>query len=43
MGKAKVHVAPAEGHTIPRLELCASVPAIEIGECLNEALKIPLK
>ena len=40
-GKSKV--APKAGHTIPRLELCASVLAIEIGEMLSGELDIPLQ
>ncbi|KAK3093009.1 hypothetical protein FSP39_009964 [Pinctada imbricata] len=36
LGKAKV--APAHGHTIPRLELCAAVLAVEIAEIAREQL-----
>ena len=39
LGKAKV--APTHGHTIPRLELCASVLAIEIAEIIREQLQVP--
>lgn len=36
MGKAKV--APAHGHTIPRLDLCAAVLGIEIAETITEQM-----
>jgi len=39
LGKAKL--APAHGHSLPRLELCAAVLAVEIGETIQEALKLP--
>lgn len=39
LGKAKV--APLHGHTIPRLELCASVLAVEMAETIREELQIP--
>nr|XP_034315801.1 uncharacterized protein LOC117685500 [Crassostrea gigas] len=39
LGKAKV--APAHGHTIPRLELCAAVLATEIAEIVRDQLNIP--
>lgn len=38
VGKAKV--APTHGHTIPRLELCAGVLAIEFAETVKEELDI---
>jgi len=37
-GKSKV--APKHGHTIPRLELCAAVLAVEIAETLTDELSI---
>ncbi|XP_061185158.1 uncharacterized protein LOC133193208 [Saccostrea echinata] len=40
-GKCKV--APRSGHTIPRLELCASVLAVELGEMLSKELDLPLE
>ncbi|XP_063404523.1 uncharacterized protein LOC134687988 [Mytilus trossulus] len=39
-GKCKV--APKHGHTIPRLELCAAVMAVEIGEIICEHLDMNL-
>lgn len=39
MGKAKL--APTHGQTIPRLELCAAVLAIEITENIRDQLDIP--
>ena len=36
LGKAKV--APSHGHTIPRLELCAAVLAVEIAETIKEEM-----
>ena len=41
LGKSKV--APQSGHTIPRLELCATVLAVEIAETISEHLDIPVK
>ena len=38
LGKAKV--APAHGHTIPRLELCAAVLAVEVAEIVREQLSL---
>nr|XP_034319596.1 uncharacterized protein LOC117687355 [Crassostrea gigas] len=40
-GKCKV--APKSGHTIPRLELCAAVLAVELGEMLSRELDLPLE
>ena len=41
MGKAKV--APSNGHTIPRLELCAAVMSTELADALSEQLQIPME
>lgn len=38
MGKAKL--APQTGHTVPRLELCAAVLAVEIAEQIIQELDI---
>ncbi|XP_061190615.1 uncharacterized protein LOC133198553 [Saccostrea echinata] len=38
----KVKVAPMSGHTIPRLELCASVLAVEIAQCVLNHLGIQI-
>ncbi|XP_014676616.1 PREDICTED: uncharacterized protein LOC106816503 [Priapulus caudatus] len=38
-GKAKV--APRHGHTIPRLELCAAVLAVQVAETVVEELSLP--
>lgn len=38
IGKAKV--APTSGHTIPRLELCAAVMAVQLGDTIREQLQI---
>ncbi|XP_033759093.1 uncharacterized protein LOC117341342 [Pecten maximus] len=40
-GKSKI--APVRGHTIPRLELCAAVMAVELAEFLCESLHISLQ
>ena len=41
LGKAKV--APASGHTIPRLELCAAVLAVELAETIRDQLHVSLQ
>ncbi|KAL4224489.1 hypothetical protein ACF0H5_015190 [Mactra antiquata] len=41
LGKAKL--APATGHSIPRLELCAAVLAVELAETINTQLDIPVQ
>ena len=38
LGKAKV--APKSGHTIPRLELCAAVHAVEVFKTIHEHLEL---
>lgn len=38
LGKAKV--APKSGHTIPRLELCAAVLAVEVFKTIHEHLEL---
>ncbi|XP_061169198.1 uncharacterized protein LOC133178524 [Saccostrea echinata] len=38
LGKAKV--APFSGHTVPRLELCAAVLAVQLADVIHEQLKI---
>ena len=40
LGKAKI--APQHGHTIPRLELCAAVMAVEIYEIASDHLDVTL-
>ena len=40
LGKAKV--APRHGHTIPRLELCATVLAVEVSNLASEHIDAPL-
>ena len=39
LGKSKL--APSHGHTIPRLELCAAVAAVELATSVQEHLNIP--
>ncbi|XP_056003746.1 uncharacterized protein LOC125682784 [Ostrea edulis] len=39
----KANVAPLKGHTVPRLELCSSVLAVEIAETITEHLNISLQ
>ncbi|XP_060083636.1 uncharacterized protein LOC132562879 [Ylistrum balloti] len=39
LGKSKI--APRHGHTIPRLELCAAVLAVEIAEVITQELSFP--
>ena len=41
MGKSKI--APKHGHTVPRLELCAAVLAVELGRIIDDQLKVDLK
>lgn len=41
LGKTKV--APSHGHTIPRLELCAAVLAVEIAEIITHQLGLSLE
>ena len=41
LGKAKV--SPQHGHTIPRLELCAAVLAVEISEIVLENIDHPIE
>ncbi|XP_033760784.1 uncharacterized protein LOC117342688 [Pecten maximus] len=39
LGKSKV--VPKHGHSIPRLELCAALLAVEIGETISDQLSLP--
>lgn len=39
-GKSKV--APKHGHTVPRLELCAAVLAVEVADLVSEHMRIPI-
>lgn len=41
IGKAKV--APKHGHTVPRLELCAAVLGVQLGQTIEDELGIPAK
>ena len=41
LGKAKV--APKSGHTIPRLELCAAVLAVEVFKTIHEHLELTVE
>ncbi|XP_052817984.1 uncharacterized protein LOC128244007 [Mya arenaria] len=41
LGKCKV--APQSGHTIPRLELCAAVMAVEIAETVSEQIGVAIE
>ena len=40
LGKAKV--APSHGHTIPRLELCSAVVAVELADTIRDQLNVDL-
>ncbi|XP_021366693.1 uncharacterized protein LOC110459000 [Mizuhopecten yessoensis] len=39
LGKSRV--APKQGHTIPRLELCAALLAVEVAEIVSQELDMP--
>lgn len=41
LGKSKL--APLHGHSIPRLELCGAVLAVEIAQSVSEQLEIPIE